>query len=1343
MTVPRAPSLPRLASPIVLSPQPARHIPGSEVLQRLAYTTGRTLTQRAVALEQGWVDATLGVAGRRLSAGVLTGLRVSVPDQAEEAGRFVISAGAAIAPGGQDVLLSTAQTVSLTELSQIGTVSGVGNVPEGPAVIVLEPVTIAASRQSEQVDRTGAFADQCPPDPAALPFQTFVQRDGARIVWAPVTVDLTGVTEIRVANIAAESVRQQEAADPLSLPWSTSGVPLALMWVDNLGRIVWHHQAAVVRRGGQLPMAALGGTHGIAQSRLAGLVEELAIATRRYGFTGAQGARFLRHMPPGGVLTKRAWESRAFFPATWAQAPAPIPASQLDAVLEATRAMAPFDLDRPRDRVKWLIPVPDVLYDPDLLAPPSEPDFTEIRTPLRTAVANARAVRNALRGFAPGVQGAIDAAARTDFAALDDDPVPNETGFVPNGAVMPDNYADMAFRVLDRSSDLRQAPLFTPEQRQLLAPTGFDTAPPPYGITPFIETMRAVVETANDTIDFAFSRVQTEIYRVRQLMLGEEEATRLATFPVLAGLAKGSSHYAVSEGLRAQFIAEPPAGPTQPDPPDVDAGRPSGGTNIDFGLFAGDLLSGAPAGEALFLRSARDAITIAVDDGPTVQPPRGERVVGNFLGRVGSTPDRFDVGVALDAVSFTGNQSFADERTSFAFGALLEQSAITTSTATIKAIVDNTRANLVDDAVLREVAAKKSGIRRAAPIPGEIRDSRSSTIAERLKPSVALTAKSSAVRIKADVLRQLQALDLSLELLAAPLSSNRTVALLLNDDVEAEIAAAGLNAAETAQFQRLRRQVEDTGAGPRWELLNLVLPEPTGDSGTVRLPALARLADNLRRRRAPIDMGLLPVLTLAKALDPDPEVRPGTTDADDEAAFLDAAIATLESVVALLRIVEARVSAVAANVWQMEQLVPELKDIERRWRDALNAADRDLAEARHDWRVAESLIAEETARRAAQAAERARILTEEVEVVAYVRPRALQPHDKGDTLGLSLPGTAEDPVPALLRRDATLPDDLLRMMGALREMPIGWFAAPGLTATFNNPRQLADLYGGAVTRAQFKTASGPAANARQVQAVRSGSSARVAAATVAAGYETLSYQVVASRAALNRQSYFAASWSDRRRRALADLSLNDLIESGQDRRAARVALDEVEGIERVLAGMLDRLAALPPTIRLGFAFELSVFDAAVDLSNLSRLPNFAAVDVRLRNTLLRLNAWLFARMAKGNDEARAIMSDLVRVAILTAAHASTAELVTARVEVEQSVRQGSALDIVIRRGNPRIGMEIAVFQGGAVSGRGTIADLKGGRAKVAMTVVAGGVATFAPTADLVLYERGALRAAAG
>ena len=69
------------------------------------------------------------------------------------------------------------------------------------------------------------------------------------------------------------------------------------------------------------------------------------------------------------------------------------------------------------------------------------------------------------------------------------------------------------------------------------------------GLKGFIEYLNEKVNKANDKVDFGFIRLQTDIYRIRQFMLGNEQATKLATSPVLANIAKGETAVATKEEI--------------------------------------------------------------------------------------------------------------------------------------------------------------------------------------------------------------------------------------------------------------------------------------------------------------------------------------------------------------------------------------------------------------------------------------------------------------------------------------------------------------------------------------------------------------------------------------------------------------------------------------------------------------------------------------------------------------------------------------------------------------------------------------------------------------------------
>jgi hypothetical protein len=93
------------------------------------------------------------------------------------------------------------------------------------------------------------------------------------------------------------------------------------------------------------------------------------------------------------------------------------------------------------------------------------------------------------------------------------------------------------------------------------------------GLERYIAALDERINRADDTIDLGFLRVQTDIYRVRQLVLDTTTATRLAVSPALAGIAQAESAPATQEQLatfyerlRSQQTGRPPVGLTAAAP---------------------------------------------------------------------------------------------------------------------------------------------------------------------------------------------------------------------------------------------------------------------------------------------------------------------------------------------------------------------------------------------------------------------------------------------------------------------------------------------------------------------------------------------------------------------------------------------------------------------------------------------------------------------------------------------------------------------------------------------------------------------------------------------------------
>jgi len=132
--------------------------------------------------------------------------------------------------------------------------------------------------------------------------------------------------------------------------------------------------------------------------------------------------------------------------------------------------------------------------------------------------------------------------------------------FPPSGAVLFGNwnYLDPAalyaptpgarIGQVEILRDLMSDPLFSvlsAEERAQL---------PLRGLAAFVDYLRARIDRADDITDYGFVKMQTDIYRLRQLVLGSE-ANRLAISPALAGIAKADTAVATQAQL-ADYVAK-------------------------------------------------------------------------------------------------------------------------------------------------------------------------------------------------------------------------------------------------------------------------------------------------------------------------------------------------------------------------------------------------------------------------------------------------------------------------------------------------------------------------------------------------------------------------------------------------------------------------------------------------------------------------------------------------------------------------------------------------------------------------------------------------------------------
>jgi hypothetical protein len=231
------------------------------------------------------------------------------------------------------------------------------------------------------------------------------------------------------------------------------------------------------------------------------------------------------------------------------------------------------------------------------------------------------------------------------------------------------------------------------------------------GLEGFIALLEQKIARADDLVDLGFLRVQTDLYRTRQLVLGSKAASRLAVSPALAGFAKSQSAVATQqqlekfyEGLRGRPITPPPAG----------------------GVAGGPAAPRAPAGPA----------TPRAGFGAAMLAAGGQSLLSEGLRPDAGIERRADIaeGVAL-AGGAAARETVAKESSPGLFAAARQAF------------------------VLEQLVGQQAVVGKALL--------RSSTIAERMESPQAPEAKNSAVATKHEVVRMLAGLPISTDGLTA------------------------------------------------------------------------------------------------------------------------------------------------------------------------------------------------------------------------------------------------------------------------------------------------------------------------------------------------------------------------------------------------------------------------------------------------------------------------------------------------------------------------------------------------------------------------------------------------
>jgi hypothetical protein len=728
------------------------------------------------------------------------------------------------------------------------------------------------------------------------------------------------------------------------------------------------------------------------------------------------------------------------------------------------------------------------------------------------------------------------------------------------------------------------------------------------GISAFLTKVEARLKATNDAIDLGFVRARSDIYRVRQIMLGADAASRLVTSPSLADLAsRDEGARATSKGISDFLRASVTRSPTETilDVPARPASAAGGGTSGTGGTGG----TGGTSGGGL--RVGGTALRSAVLASPMTLNISAARM--SSFGAISATRTVFP-GPSASATTamFTGAPLLA----SLPLTVIQPTFARPAQSALLQSAVSISGTRLLAD----ENRYRPRDIQLHSPIAGLVE--RTVSVAERLTTPPAVQALNYALASKAAVIAALSGLASS--------DRSRPDGIPLDD-----LMAPG--------FRSASRTAADPGPPPTLGVL---------------------IADRAKVTREWVDADEIP-----------------TNTDKHESDYFTAAVQAIDNSVAIMRLVEGRVALFESLNADLRDLRDELLQRAEEAAAWLRAIDVEVQEARHDLGAADRLRTEEKGRIEATNSRRAAVLAGHVGAIAWRRVREADNRSLAPVLEIAS-GLAENPILACRRDYDDVPDEIHDYVELMRDAPVKWF--PRIAAEVQRINRL-EAAVAALEKMQeraaiplFYHAAPPAGVATKV--VRGVQQALAVQRLVVEERRSMVSQINLS--ALPSLSLAQAHVQIRETASLADLI------GGRHRQPTltRMAGEEMEGIAQVAGCLHSGFGEVAPAIRLGWAEILSEFDRPAPLASLAGLPGWPEVPLELKRTLQSFVDWLFQRIDRTNQQAMNAMNELVRIAVLMAAHAPVDRVIPARLVAPVPARVGGRFELALDISRIRKGM---------------------------------------------------------
>ena len=402
-----------------IEPQLLQQLPAAGWRRRLNLFTGRALSVSALDNEQLYRSGLLSTLGQSVTPGTVKGLALSLNTGPSDP-VISITPGYGIMAGGLDVILNQTLKTALSTLPVIAAGSEAqleSTTASGQTVpwltmsqhmsdptnkvyggfLLLRPVIAQVSGEvldtgSQPVIVTGNQAASCGQDPTEAAFEDWQIADAVQLVYMPWPTDTLPMPAIAAPPATPPATWRNQLAYTIfaaeaqlgpddQFPWSSLGVPLALLAFNTTWQPLFVDCSAVVRSGGlprrRYSLPAQATQPALAQARINQLSEQLA-QTLAAGTTIGNLSDLFTTLPPSGILPVAALNftnaSAPWLPPNWSLTAAPVRLEELETVLETGMLTAPLPVQATVssdsttfEPVELLVPLPDAAYDPNIL----------------------------------------------------------------------------------------------------------------------------------------------------------------------------------------------------------------------------------------------------------------------------------------------------------------------------------------------------------------------------------------------------------------------------------------------------------------------------------------------------------------------------------------------------------------------------------------------------------------------------------------------------------------------------------------------------------------------------------------------------------------------------------------------------------------------------------------------------------------------------------------------------------------------------------------------------------------------------------------------------------------